>query len=270
MNDFAIDHANIVLKCLVEIKIYNKSTEKIELELRYIVLSDSMLLLFAPEGQSKNLAKLIFFSSLAHIEYINTLEMNVKTEKLLNKKDKKINCYKSLKNLSNTSEGSTFLRFQMKWKVSDIYLGEISGYDNILIMDFDDIVFLDKQIKEKRTCLMNASELFSEDYIIPSNSLALKSFKETKLVELVMYHEKFFLKTFETANLDRQETQMLLKEQAKEILFLYQKIVEILSMRNDNNYNVYILKMQKFLEIARSFLEDLKDHNFMLLDCSFT
>lgn len=214
-----------------------------------------MLLIFIPDQNLKNLGKLIFYSSLTHIDNLINLEMNSLTEKILQKNAQ----YRE----------KTFLRFKIAWKESDIYIGNITSYDNTLLMDFEDFGYLCSKLSEKKRVLINSSELFSEDYMKFSNLDSLKSADESKLVELAMYHESRFMKAFEIGNLENSETQVLLKEQAKEIVFLYQKIVEILSVKNDQNYSVYMSKMQNFLEIAKAFLEDVKENNFQLLDQSF-
>lgn len=214
-----------------------------------------MLLIFVPDQSLKNLGKLIFYSSLTHIDKLMNFEMDDSTEKDL------------LKNPQFKEK--TFLRFKIAWKESDIYIGNITSYDNTLLMEFDDYSNFSTKLDEKKRALFNSSELFSEDYMKFSNLDSLKSADESKLVELALYHESRFMKAFELGNFDVSETQVLLKEEAKEIVFLYQKIVEILSVKNDQNYSVYMSKMQNFLEIAKAFLEDVKENNFQLLDQSF-
>lgn len=277
LNEYAIDGTNIIFKCLVEIRIYNKNTEKIDLDSRYLVLSDSMLLIFVPDQTKKNFGKLIFFGNIAHIEYLNLLDMEKETDKLLKARDKKLhsNIISKDSNTSNNNKYSskTYLRFKIHWKESDIYLGEISRYYSILIVEFDAFGILDEKIKEKRKALINTSELFSEDYMKFISPDSINSFDETKLVELVMYHENLFIKAIEkdksASQLASQETQMFLKEQAKEIVFLYQKIIEILSIRNDNNYNIYLSKMQNFLEAARPYLDEIWNNTAIQLDSSY-
>lgn len=255
INDFIIDDSNIFFKSYVEIKIFNKNSEKVELEKRYFIISDAMLLIFIPDSNMKNFGKLIFYSNLTHIDKLISLDMEKDTEKIINKNIK--------------SKEKIFLRFKIIWKESDIYIGNISSYDNILLMEFEEFTKFNEMFLEKRRVLFNSSELFSEDYMKFSNLDLLKSFDESKLVEITMYHESSFMKIIEIGDINNNETQILLKEQAKEIVFLYQKIVEILSVKNDPNYIVYMTKMQNFLEIAKSFLEDIKESNFQLLDQSF-
>ncbi len=255
LNDFVVDASNDVFKSLVEIKIFNKNKEKSELEKRYIIISDAMLLIFIPDQSLKNLGMLIFYSSLMHIEKLINLEMDPLTEKNLSK--------------NSQCKEKTYLRFKIAWKESDIYIGNITSYDNTLLMEFDDLANFNSKIDEKRRVLINSSELFAEDYMKFTNLDSLKSADEWKLVELALYHESRFMKAFELRSYDNCETQVLLKEQAKEIVFLYQKIVEILSVKNDQNYSVYMTKMQNFLEIAKVFLEDVKEYNFQVLDESF-
>jgi len=239
----------------VEINIFNKNKQKTELEMRYLVISDAMLLIFIPDLNTKNLGKLIFYSNLTHIENIATIDIDKNSEKILQ--------------INPQNKEKTFIGFKLIWKESDIYLGNISSYDNTLLMEFDDFSKFNSKLNEKRRRLINSYELFSEDYMKFSNLNSLKSADESKLIELVSYHEGNFMKTLDFGNFENYDNQILLKEQAKEIVFLYQKIVEILSVKNDPNFSLYMNKMQNFLEIAKSFLEDIKEQNFQLLDQSF-
>lgn len=214
-----------------------------------------MFLIFIPDQNLKNLGKLIFYSSLTHIDKLINIEMDSAAEKILNK--------------NAEFKQKTYLRFKIAWKESDIYIGNITSYDNILLMEFESFADFNEKLSEKKRVLVNSSELFSEDYMKFSNLDSLKSADESKLVELAMYHENKFMQALENGSIESNETQILLKEQAKEIVFLYQKIVEILSVKNDQNYSVYMSKMQNFLEVAKAFLEDVKENNFQLLDQSF-
>ncbi len=255
MNDFTVDKSNIFVKSNVEIKIYNKNTEKIELHERYLIISDSIVLLFIPDTSRKNSAKLIFYSNLSHIDKLISLDIDKETEKIINKNSK--------------NKDKIFLRFKIIWKESDIYIGNISSYDNTFLMQLEDFGIFNEKLIEKRGILLNSTELFSEDYMKYSCFDSLKSFDESKLVEITMYLESNFMKMFEIGDFINNESQSLLKEQSKEIVFFYQKLVEILSEKNDANYIVYMTKMQNFLEIAKSFLEDVKENNFQLFDQSF-
>jgi hypothetical protein len=280
---------NILFKMLIEKNININGTtstykESPNLELRYFIISDTMILIFSPylntnsntsdksnKNSNKNIdnnikyknhGKLIFYSNLAHIEKFITSEIDSSTEELLKKEREK--------DILNKEKDKFYLRFKIKWKESDIYLGNSSSYDNYIIMEFDKFLEFEQKINEKRKILFDEAELFSEDYMKYFPSENLNKVDETKIIELVIYHENNFMKIKNETDFDSLEIQSILKEQAKEIVFLYKKIVEIFSLNNDQNYSIYMNKMQNFLEIAKNFLEDVKESNFMLFDSSFT
>ena len=213
-----------------------------------------MFLIFIPHPDSKNLGKLIFFSSLAHVENIQNLDMEKNTDKVLKK--------------NPINKNKSFIRFKITWKESDIYLGEITSYDNTLIAEIEKFIIFHKIFQEKKKFLLNSTELFSEDYTKFISPDMVKSLDESKLIEMAMYHESNFMKLFGNG-LENIETQNILKEQSKEIIFLYQKIVELMSIRNNDNLVAYMSKLQNFIEITKNFLQDIKEQNFSLLDTTF-
>jgi hypothetical protein len=247
---------NDIFKVKIKKKIHVSDTEN-NFEQRYFIISDSMILIFQPNSiENKNEGKLIFYTSLAHIDKFTTFDINPNEEIIL-KKDPK-------------NKDKFFMKFEIKWKESDIYLGNTSSYDNSILMEIDNFLKFEEIINEKRKILFDQAELFSEDYIkyIPSENLT--KIDETKLIEIAIYLETNFNKSKIELDIDIHENQSILKEQSKEIVFLYKKIVEILSLKNDENYDIYMSKMQNFIEIAKDFLEDVKESNFTLLDTSFS
>ena len=239
MNEFAIDFSNELFKVYIEIKRSKNSIEKNKIEKRYIIISDSIIFIFTPYDLSKNLGNLIFYSYLYLIEEIQPTNSVEKFENKIKKKEKHLS-------------QENFKRFKIKWKNSDIYIpnNNFRIFESNIISTIDTYYdFHDKLIHRKEK-ILQSFDLFSEDYhkYIPFNRMNL--YDESKLVEICMYQEKSFIKNYYGENDDLKIVDSLLIYHAKEIIFLYKKILDYLNYKNDESVVIYRNKFKQFKELT--------------------
>jgi hypothetical protein len=206
-------------------------TEK--LKERYVILTELYFLLFNPVPNRKNMAKLIFWGDIRQIK-------------------RSVN-FKILKNTLPLPEN-----LYLEWR----------NYDNISITF--DLFFIKSNMKhflencqKKIKKLKERFEIFQEDLCKPRNFILNPNGSEDCLISQI---NSSFSTTHPTAltysflNVDSLARVIKFKEHllkkcgneknftiSKELLFLYQKIIEVLSSKDESTYEIYLKKLQTLL-----------------------
>lgn len=234
INEIFFDTSNKVFKAFIETPQLKNSEIIIKALRRYILISDSQILIFSPLANAKNLAHLLFCADIYLIEDLITENLDSQIEGKIKRKNQ---------SLTN----SYFKKFFLRWKNSDVYIPNIDFYtfDSAIIMDIDDFFAFNNKITSRRNQLLQTFELFSEDYHKPCAIEIYNIYDISKLVEICMYQEKLFFKSYLSENsfvLHDKDT--FLVHQAKEIMFLYNKIIQLMNFGNDPTVIVYKYKLQ--------------------------
>ena len=236
MNEFAYDNSNQLFRVYIETSKLKNSIEKIKYEKRYLLISDSMIMIFAPYPISKNLGELLFYSHIYLIEDIKTLQLDEDVEKKIKKKE-------------NLKE-ENFKKFYFTWKKSDdnIPNNSFMRFDYSIVTKIDSFFHLNDKISHRRKKLQQTFELFSEDYhkFIPIE--AMNIYDESKIVEIVMYQEKTYMKNFTNQTTNVHVKDLLLKQQAKEVIFLYNKLIDFMTYKNDESILIFRNKLKEFMD----------------------
>lgn len=239
LNEILSDNNNELFKCFVETERIKNSDIKIKPLKRYIIISDSQLLLFSPHNNSKNLGSLIFTCGINQIEDLQAVPIIEQIENKIKKK------HESLKE-------EYLKRFIFQWKSNDIYTPNSNRlfFESAVIMKIDHFFHLYDKISLKKKKLMQMFELFADDYhkYLPCEKLNIND--ESKLVELCMYQEKCFLKDYFSDNSVLRVSDPILIHQAKEVVFFYKKLIELMEFKNDGSIIIYKNKLKDFIEFT--------------------
>ncbi len=239
LNEILCDSNNDLFKCYLETEQIKNAEIKIKAVKRYIIISDSQLLIFSPHSNSKNLGSLIFTCGINQIEDLQIIPIDEVIENKIKKKDEKLK--------------EEFLkRFVFTWKNSDIYIPNSNRlyFDSAVVMKIDHFFHLYDKISLKNKKLMQSFDLFADDYHkhLPIEKLNIND--ESKLVELCMYQEKCFLKDYFSDNSSLRASDPILVHQAKEVVFFYKKLIELMEFKNDGSIIIYRNKLKDFFELT--------------------
>jgi len=187
---------------------------------RYVILTDIFFLLFDPVPNSRNLGKLLFWGDIKQMKW---------------------------KQISKTMVDDSVL---LEWNAEDVKQ-----------IDFE-IKFLNSSLKEfiekstsKAKRLSDTYKIYQDDIHKPTVNDKKESLTENvagpenleKLVALIKYKEEL---------LTNQQSINLVKE----LMSLYQKVIEILSAKNDPEFIIYLKKLHAMLE-NKEIQEQLEKHN---------
>lgn len=239
LNEVLYDSNNEVFKVFIETEKLKNSQVKAKLLKRYLVISDSQILIFSPLIKSQNLAQLLHYSNLYLIEDFGAIYLDDEIDQKIKKKNQ---------NLNNTY----FKKFFIKWKSSDILIpnNEYIKFESPIIMKIDDYFHMNDKIVSKRKRLIQTFELFSDDYHKCFPIRLFNLYDESKLIEICMYQEKVFLKEYLSEVNPNRILDILLVYQAKEIIFFYNKIIELMDYKNDSSILIYKNKLHDFMELT--------------------
>lgn len=217
VNDFLLNPDNLFFKLEIELNTMLSSNREISIvkEWRYFIITEVFLLILGPcQGSccDKSKARLSFIGELKNI--IN---------------------FKSVKNVG--SEGRGKVGIVLEWdKSSD----EKSVLDNVILMDYENYKKFVDTIEIRSKALLENFTIFHDDINKLNNTInsVLKINDESteKLEELIVYKES--LLGIEKKN-DDQIT--------KDLMTLYQKVIEIYSAKSDETYMIYMKKLQTLL-----------------------
>ncbi len=157
-----------------------------------------------------------------------------------------------IKKKDETLKEEYLKKFAFVWKGSDIYIpnNTYMNFDSYIIMKIDCFYHLSDKISHKKKKFTQSFELYADDY---HKYFAIERFNindESKLVELCMYMEKSFLKDYYTDYTPSKQIDIILLNQAKEIIFFYKKIIELMEFKNDGSIIIYKNKMKDFIEFT--------------------
>lgn len=245
INDFLLNPENLIFKVEIEIDSSVSSNKELNTkkEIRYIIITDIFILIFNP-NQTKCSDK-----SKATLSFIGEI--------------REIDCFKHMKVFTSEKEKETknLVGIKIKWD------GYNRLFENTIILDYYESKKLIESINTRKKLLVENFSMFQEDMNV-INSMIYNNSKidnvqddERKLRDMIEYKE--WLYSEDSSN----------KENFNELMVLYQKFIEYLSARNNGDYSIYILKLQKLLETAdksNSFDSekdntDVRDDSFHLL-----
>ncbi len=230
VNDFLINPKNQLYKVEVELKTSFSSNKEIvtNREVRYIVLTDIFLLILKPcqlKCCDKSKAKLTFIGEIREIDSFKNMKV-FSTEK--------------------EKEKSNLVGFVIKWDSSTQF------FDNVIVMDYYQCKKFMDAAEHRRKLLLENFSMFQEDMNVINSLIYYTKVDDDetqKLIELVEYKENVLLEDNCEQNL-------------KDLMLLYQKIIEVLSAKNNDDYLNYIVKLQKLLDSAdRINTQNLDDDN---------
>lgn len=187
-----------------------KGPEKVPKE-RYVVVSDIYFLLFDPVPSSKNLGKLLFWGDIRQ----------------------SIPCRKSPNSYSSEC---VLLEWKSGNKIIQFEISILNGSTNEFIeKSTRKLVRLKEQYKIFQDDLVKPVETEQEaDIISKTKELSINSDNIEKFVLLVKYKEEL---------LEKQHSINLVRE----LMSLYQKIIEIKSAKGDTDFTIYLEKLHVML-----------------------
>lgn len=240
INEIIKDNNNELFKCYIETEILKNTKIKIKPLLDYLIISDSQLLIFSPYNNSKNLGNLLFVGELHLIEDLHAITMEESYENKIKKKNENL-------------KDDFFKRFVFKWKNTNIYNLNNNYYkfESPIIITIDNFFHLNDKISQKKKKIFQNYELFADDYHRYFPVERLNIIDESKLVEICMYQEKCFLKDYFSADSSlKNKIDILLMHQAKEIVFFYKKLIDLMEFKNDYSILIYKNKLKDFIQLT--------------------
>jgi ubiquitin-protein ligase len=223
INDFLVNTDLDFFKVCQHLKPKKEGEEKVKKE-RYVVLTDIYFLLFDAVPHSKNLAKLLFWGDIRQI----------------------VTCKGT--SFSSESDSETLI---LEWKNNNKLIQFEMSFTNGNIK-----FFLDKSTR-KILRLKEQYKIFQDDMSKPVEDEIVSRMKDVnlsssnidKLIMLVKYKEEI---------LERKHSINIIRE----LMSLYQKIIEILSAKGDLEFKTYLDKLHKMLT-DKQIQEELEKEKIM-------
>lgn len=221
MNDFLVNNEIEFYKTLQFLKTVNKKGER-HFKERYVILTDIYFLLFDPVPSSKNLGKLLFWGDIRQI---------ISTKPVFNS-----NSYESM---------------ILEWRNDDKLIQFDISFVNSTQQEFLEratrkILRLREQYKIFQDDISKPAE--NDEIISKVKDINLSNSAVDKLVLLIKYKEEL---------LEKQNSANMIKE----LMSLYQKVIEIYSAKGDMEFKVYLEKLHSMLDNKNNREELEKDNN---------
>jgi hypothetical protein len=235
-----LNRENQIFKVEIEIENSVSSTKELNTkrEIRYIIVTDIFILIFTPcqlKCCDKSKAKLSFVGELREIDSFKHMKVFTSEKE------------KETKNL---------VGIKIKWD------GFSRLFENTIILDYYDSKKFIDSVNTRRKLLIENFSMFQEDMNVINNMIynnAKIDDDERKLREMIEYKESLLNEDYSN------------KETFNELMMLYQKIIECLSAKNNEEYLGYIVKLQKLLDTAdkSNSLENEKENGDLETENSY-
>lgn len=202
----------------------SNSEINLKLEKRYIILTDINIIIFSPDNSSKNKAKIIFVGQLKEIT-------SIKETKIFT--------------IDNQSRSTGLV---IEWTNTE----NVARFKNVIILDSDKTNSLIDAVNTRIKKLRDSMFLYQIEYFRMRNSIKKNELEIENLTKLIEHREKLF-------NEGDAKNEINLKE----LIILYQYLIEIHSAQNDNKCDVYINKLQNLFKNSKN--NRTSDDDFFLL-----
>ncbi len=253
VNDFLCDHLTELFKVSTE---RNSSIPNKEIVIKresiYLIITDVYLLKLVPcqlKCCDKSKAHLVFFGELRDVKEIKYSKISSIDEKKKKKKEEK---------------NINYVGVTIHWNKSE----NNSHFDNVILIESHKVLDFISSIESKRNMLLDQFIFFQDDLmkLNTSNFLAKMDDESTQNLEsLIQYREEQLGNSYK-------------EEVLRELMIMYQKLIEIFSARNDEKYLVFIEKLHKLIErdeenkkkkeknVILAAIKDDEDESFSLFE----
>jgi hypothetical protein len=225
----------------VKVSISNKDVVQ-KRETIYLIITDIFILKFVPcqlKCCDKNKPNLAVYGELRDIKEIKQTKIYSSEEFKKKSKDK-----------NNEFNNKTYIGFVISWNKSE------SSFDGNFIIESDKIENFIKLIETRRGLLLNQFSFFQDDLMkLNTNNFLSKADEDStqNLITLIEYREQHL------------ETEYK-EEIMKDLMIMYQKVIEIFSTRNDQRFMIYIEKLHNLInKYDKVSLEEDDDESFSVL-----
>ncbi len=235
INDFLWNTDLAFFKVEVEFCSSQSSKEiTLEKQPRYIIITDVHILMFVPDIIDKHFGRLIFVGEIKNIQSIKGTKVFSSQKKYEDREKDKENLQKStglIINWNNTDAN----------KIKDVILID-TDKTNLFI---DSLQSRIKRLKEK--FLFFQSDYTKVYFNFKKNENDLKN-----VVNLIEYREKLFN---QSGGKDEHNL--------KELMILYQHVIEIFSAQNDEKSMIYINRLHELLKFSNR--KETSEEDFFLI-----
>jgi hypothetical protein len=209
-------------------------------EHKYILITDVHILIFTPIVSNKSIGKLIFVGELKDI-------VSFKGVKVFNS--------------GNPNDKTISNRFGVviEWAKCEKYdKAKLNNcrFDNVIIIDNEQNKSFIELVKVRSRKLIDNFSFFQEDLNKSQTTYNLAKFSDSyvkQLIELIEYRESLIEK-------ENNNDDSILRD----LMLLYQKIIEIFSAKNNEKYLVYMEKLHSLIENTKRN-KDKEEEGFSLL-----
>lgn len=220
MNDFLLNQLNVFFK--VDIEVQFKAQKKYDAiyEKRYLVITDIYVLIFEPCGKdNKHNGRLVFISDLRDFTGHKLIALFEKKEK---NKDK--------------------IGVVLQWNKSN-------KFNHTIVLDCNENIDLVEILLNKQKAILENFTFFHEDFLNNGNNnkyaqSKLKNLNFENLEQLIEHKENLYY---------TNNTQEIFKD----LMILYQNIIELYSASSNEKYKIYMEKLHNLLENSK--LKDVQD-----------
>lgn len=235
INDFLWNTDLVFFKVEVEFCSSQSSIEiTLEKQPRYIIITDVHILMFVPDVIDKHFGRLIFVGEIKNIQSIKGTKVFSSRKSYEDKEKDKDILQKSTGLIINWNNTDTN-------KINDVILIE-SAKTNLFI---DSLQSRIKRLKEK--FLFFQSDYTKVYFNLNKNENDLKN-----VVNLIEYREKLFN---QSGGKDEHNL--------KELMILYQHVIEISSARNDEKSTVFMNRLHELIKFSKR--KDKSEEDFFLI-----
>jgi hypothetical protein len=155
----------------------------------------------------------------------------------------------------NTKENNEYWKkIEINWRKYDISVPKniIKTFNKPIIMEIDKFFLFNDIISNRKKKILLNYEIFSNDFCSYLPVEEMDIYDESKLNEICNYNEKVYFKNNppNDYNFNLNKMQPLNLQQAKDIIFYYNKLIELMKYKKDDSINIYRIKLKDFLEIT--------------------